>query len=208
VRLWEVATGRQIAELADHAGRVNTVAFAPDGRVLASGERGGGGWRVRLWEVATGRQIAELADHAGAVNAVAFAPDGRVLASGDGASPVGGGRLRLWEVATGRQIAELAGHGGVVHTVAFSPDGRTVASGGMDGTVRLWDVASGTLVATLAGLAGGGWAVLLPDGSYKLAGDPGDSLWWVMNGLRFAPGELDGLDPAVRRLDERVPVPR
>jgi hypothetical protein len=55
-------------------------------------------------------------------------------------------------------------------------------------------------------LADGGFAVLLPDGSYKLSGDPGDAFWWAMKLCRFAPGELDDYVPQVRRLPADTPV--
>jgi WD40 repeat protein len=206
VRLWDVATGHQTAELTRRQGWVNTVAFAPDGHTLATGGSDG---MVRLWDVATGHQTAELTGHQDEVNTVAFAPNGHTLATGDGGFlATGDGRVRLWDVATGRQTAELTGHQGEVNTVAFAPNGHTLATGGSDGMVRLWDVASGALIAALLGFADGSWAVLLPDGSYKLVGDPGDNLWWAIKLLRFAPGELDGFDPTVRGLNESAPLPR
>jgi hypothetical protein len=55
-------------------------------------------------------------------------------------------------------------------------------------------------VATLIPLPEDGYATLLPDGSYKLYGDPGDNLWWAMKLCRFAAGELDPHVPEIRRL--------
>jgi hypothetical protein len=57
-------------------------------------------------------------------------------------------------------------------------------------------------------LDAGGYAVLMPDGSYKLDGDPGRSLWWAIKLCRFAPGELDPYDPTIRRLPADAPIPR
>ncbi|HRO30627.1 MULTISPECIES: TIR domain-containing protein [Micrococcaceae] len=115
---------------------VRDVAYAPDGRLVASGDDGGA---VRLWDAGTGQPAGEpLLGHAGVVRAVAFSPDGRRLASaGDD------GTVRLWDTGTGQPVGgPLTGHGQPVRAVAFSPDGRRLASGGADGSVRLWDAGS------------------------------------------------------------------
>jgi hypothetical protein len=49
--------------------------------------------------------------------------------------------------------------------------------------------------------------VLLPDGSYKLTGDPGDELWWSVGLARFEPGDLDAFDPTIRRLPDDAVIP-
>nr|MDT0664369.1 hypothetical protein [Micromonospora sp. DSM 115978] len=101
----------------------------------------------------------------------------------------------------------LTGSVGALTCVEFSPDGTLVAAGAADRTVHVWDTRQGMLVATLVGLDAGGWAILLPDGSYRLAGSPGRSFWWVVRSSTFGHGELDGIDPAVRRLDEQQAAP-
>jgi hypothetical protein len=118
------------------------------------------------------------------------------------------GTVRLWEAASGRGLRTLAGHTGSVWSVGFSPDGSMVVSGADDGTVRLWETTSGRPVATMIGIRDG-YAVLLPDGSYKLVGKPDGSFWWMIKCVRFEPGELDQYDPTVRRLSEdaRLPLP-
>jgi uncharacterized delta-60 repeat protein len=142
-RLWEVATGREIAALRGHEAPVLSVAFSPDGRTLATGSEDE---TARLWEVATGREIAAMRGHESGVWSVAFSPDGRTLATGSRDKTA-----RLWEVATGREIAALHGHENQVLSVAFSPDGRTLATGSADKTVRLWEVATGREIAALRG---------------------------------------------------------
>uniref|UniRef100_UPI003A10140F WD40 repeat domain-containing protein n=1 Tax=Frankia sp. Cas4 TaxID=3073927 RepID=UPI003A10140F len=92
-----------------------------------------------------------------------------------------------------------------VWSVGFSPDGTMIVSGGEDGSVRLWDTATGRQIAIMIG-GRSGWALLLPDGSYKVVGEPDGSFWWVIKNVRFEPGELDGYDPAVRRIPADAPL--
>lgn len=214
LRVWDLATGRQQAELSAQTTAVTTMAFSPDGQLLATGDGIASGWpswgRVRVWEVTTGRQRAELGEPTGQVNTVAFSPDGRLVASGDndGISSgwLSGGRVRVWELTSRRQQAELASHTGAIVAVAFSPDGRLLTSADNAGVARIWRTDTYTLVATMIDFTGG-WAVLLPDGSYKLAGDPGRRLWWAMKLSRFEPGEFDDFSPSVRRLDPDTLIP-
>ncbi|MCI0458831.1 MAG: WD40 repeat domain-containing protein [Gemmataceae bacterium] len=78
VRLWQAATGAELAQLAGHKDNVSAIAFAPDGQRLASGGRDG---TVRLWDVTTGKELRRFTPQAGPVDGVAFAPDGRALLS-------------------------------------------------------------------------------------------------------------------------------
>ena len=138
IRLWDVATHRQIATLTGPGGPVTSVAFSRDGTTLAAGNADGTIW---LWDVATHRQIrGPLTGPTGPVNSVAFSPDGTTLAAGNA-----DGTIRLWDVVSRRPISgPPTSHKSPVFGVAFGPGGTTLASGNHDGTVWLWDLVNGS----------------------------------------------------------------
>jgi hypothetical protein len=136
VRLGDTATGKLLREHLE-AGYVGSVAFSPDGTLLASTYcRPGPERLIRLREVATGKEVRQLRGVGDPVDVVAFSPDGRTL--------IWGGQdrkeLYLWEVATGQLRRKFSGHQGRLTCVAFAPDGRRMASGSSDASVLIWDV--------------------------------------------------------------------
>ncbi len=141
VRVWDVATGRQVFALEGHAWGVHGVAYSPDGRLIASAS---GDKTVRLWDAATGRAVRTIEAHGRTARQVVFGPDGTWFASSSH-----DGTLKLWDTATGRELLHLPGHEAEVFGLAVSPDGTRLASASWDRTVKLWDAATGQRLSVL-----------------------------------------------------------
>lgn len=117
-----------------HPHRINSIAYSPDGRTLASASND---LTVRLWDAKSGKELEVLVGHADRIDAVAFSPDGKTLASASL-----DGTIKLWDVASASELRTLEGHAKGVYSIVFSSDGTKLGSVGQDQTVRLWDLES------------------------------------------------------------------
>ncbi len=179
VRLWDVPSGREIAQLKGHTDATTDVAFHPDGRLLATA---GFDRAVRLWDVATRAPVAVLSGHTHTVWRLAFSANGHLLASGSQDRTI-----RLWDPEHQALLAVIP-VGSFVYGLAFSPDGTRLAAGCDDGTIRLIDVSSRQQVAELHGHTGFVHAVdWSPDGTRLVSGS-----------ADFTVRVWDALSPAVR----------
>ncbi|TEY32597.1 hypothetical protein BOTCAL_0717g00030 [Botryotinia calthae] len=187
--------------LEGHSNTVKSVAFSPDGKVVASGSSDE---TIRLWNVATGESLQTLEGHSRSVISVAFSLDGKVVASGSSDETI-----RLWDVATGDSLQTLEGHSRSVTSVAFSPDGKVVASGSGDETIRLWDVATGESLRTLEGHSDWVTSVAFsPDGKVVVSGSGDETirLWDVATGesLQTLEGHSDWVTSVAFSPDSKV----
>jgi WD40 repeat protein len=181
VVLWDLDSGQQRMILRGHKAPVAHLAFAPDGRLLASAAGTVEDRAIRIWDTATGRLSGRITGPVSALLSLAYSPDGRRVAGAcSHEKPV-----RIWDPATGDDLAVIAGHSLPTRSVAFSPDGRLLATASADGTAGVWGAATGQELRRLDGRA----AVLRnvafsPDGKTLAAtGNDGDIRFWDLDDL-------------------------
>jgi WD40 repeat protein/serine/threonine protein kinase len=151
----------ELRTLTGHEKRVQSVAWSPDGRFLASGADDN---TVRVWDVETGQLLQTLTGKA----TVAWSPDGRYLAAGSDDNTV-----RVWDAANGQLLQTLTGHTSWINRVKWSPDGRRVITASSDGTVRIWEASTGKVTHTLDHRPAASSVAWSHDGKYIASGSNG-----------------------------------
>jgi WD40 repeat protein len=131
IRTWR--TPQLITVLDDHKSTVETLAFTPDRRFLASGG-GNQDPKIRIWNLRTNKKIHTLRGHQTRVLTLAIAPDGQTLTSGSNDS-----MLNIWNLHTGTLTHTFMEPTTNILSLAISPNGRVFVSGGLEG-LKLWDL--------------------------------------------------------------------
>jgi ankyrin repeat protein len=144
VRVWNIETGENLAQLVGHTERVWGMAWSHDGQRILSGSFDN---TARLWDLRTRKCLRVLSGHSGFVRALEFSADGQlaITAGGDQRDR----SVRVWNLETGECLQVLEGHTAGAYCVLLASDGRRAVSGSRDGTVRVWDIAAGRCIRVI-----------------------------------------------------------
>jgi WD40 repeat protein len=143
VRLWDVASGKEVCCLGKYRRGGGTVLFSPDGKTLVVHGTDNG---IDLWDVATRKLRLSIKTKRGVAWAFAVSADSKLLAAGGLAE-----RATIWDLRTGKQLTWIgpeyepgcSGRAITFTCLAFSPDGKTLAASSIGGPVTIWDAATG-----------------------------------------------------------------
>ncbi|NET90713.1 MAG: hypothetical protein F6K45_21915 [Kamptonema sp. SIO1D9] len=170
-------------------GGIWSLAFSPDGTILAVGDSNG---QVRLLRVEDGQSIAIFNErHTWWTVSLAFSPDGQKLVSSSLDKTI-----KIWSVNTGQCLKTIRGHTAWVWSVIFSPDSKFIASGSDDTTIKLWSAYTGEEIRTLVGHSSKVLSVTFSPNSQILASGSADEtikLWNLETGecLKTLTGHQD-----------------
>ena len=174
--------------IAGLVGKVNSVRYSRDGRLLAvaSGVSGLSG-QAAIYNADRGTLIRKFDGHKDALYSAVLSPNNSMLATAGYDR-----KIILWDAKTGKQIRVLAGHNGAIFDLDFAPDGKTLASASADETIKVWNVATGDRLDTRGEPLDEQYVVRFsPDGKSLLGGgaDNRIRIW------KFVTREKSGINP-------------
>jgi len=115
IRVWHLASGRELHTLFVHTNRIRGVTMSPDGKVAISTSDDK---TLKVWDVASGRELRTLKAHSDAVWGVAMSADAKVAASS-----CFDGTLIVWDVTSGRELGTVLLGNSIYERLATAPHG-------------------------------------------------------------------------------------
>jgi WD40 repeat protein len=133
VRLWDLATGKELHKMVGHDDRITGVGFLSGNRaVSASQDR-----TIRVWDLETGKKLFWLAGHTDDINSLAVTPDGNTVLTGGARDDHS---IRVWDLDAREELRRFTEHENGVCALAVSASGKQFVSVGRDHSLRLWNM--------------------------------------------------------------------
>lgn len=142
VKLWNLATKKEIFKFTGHSLPIRSLCFSPDGKYIASASLDK---TIRIWSLETLKEKFKLTGHIAGVNSVRFSPNGLLIATGSDDRTI-----RLYDANNGNEINKFLGQTRSVTSVTFTPNSKYLISASEDKTIRVWDVNTGEEIKKIA----------------------------------------------------------
>ena len=157
IHVWEWAKGKEVAVMSGDGNLIDSIAFSPNGKLLAGSEAYNSNkrnqrsvvdtseWSVKVWDADTGKELWGMQPNA----IFSFTPDSQLLVTTNGMA------TKRWNAMNGKQVGKTMEHRGSVPCTcaALSPDCKYVLNKTFDNSVQVWDTASGELAHVFRGHA-------------------------------------------------------
>ncbi|MEP0920051.1 NB-ARC domain-containing protein [Leptolyngbya sp. DQ-M1] len=180
---------QQIESLQGQSFLIRSIAYSPDGRLLALSQQGTEtqAYPIYLYDIQTGACEQIFSGHHNFARLLKFSSDGTMLASSDYAQETNQYRpeVRIWNVKTGACLLTLQGHTRLINDLVFDPDAQWLATASSDETIKLWDLRTGECVKTFLGHSNRVLSIaFLSDGQLLASGgdDRSVKLWDIQTG--------------------------
>ena len=163
IHIWEVANGQEVVTLNEHTDNIWSLAFSPDGRMLASVSAD---TTAKIWDWRNGVLLKEL-KFPSEVTSVSFSPDGQSLAVGgvdEMENQIRNAAIWTFSVGSWEPLVKFREYWNIT-ALAYSPRGGILVGGGTSRNVQVWRANDGVPIYTLSHAHQVGKIAISPDGS-------------------------------------------
>jgi WD40 repeat protein len=153
--LWDLLSQRELRSFSNGLNAIQSLAFSPDGKILAccSGGLIDREYELLIWKTDNGELINRIGGYKSVINDITFSPDGSLIAISTGFAPAGGigvfpgvgesnNTIFVYSVETWKVFCTFQGHTSAITTLVFTPDGTNLVSASNDRTIRIWNIKS------------------------------------------------------------------
>jgi WD40 repeat protein len=171
IKLWDVRTGNLVLDLPPERCFIWSVAFSPNGKLLATANEDG---TVKIWDLKKRSLKQILTGYEGAIYSAAFTTDGHNLVTGSEDKTI-----RVWNTNNWTLKRQIKGHKDKVISIAISSQGKLVSGGAGDKTVRTWEIRTGRMHSVRKINNSINTVAISPDGKWLASGtSDGELIIW------------------------------